>query len=292
MFYSEKAFVDWATATSTPVAYSGPRDILHVLRLVRAPKKEFRRLFREVKRAIINREPEIRFDYGPVVSYVCTGKWFRPWDVVPAIKGFRPPEGDYGIGIEVESGFLTREGARFFIGAISKWKHITVDFEGCGYPAEVTFPPVLYSKYGERSQASRYLKLLSSRRELVQTHAPNEYVGTHVNVSVGSGTLSPRRIGEISQVLGDRFRGEPSQKYFGRGRPYGYLNYINENNNPRIEHKMFNTVYDWRVLQRYVDIAVSLTALVCDTVPITYDSVLLALEAGYNKRNITENNNE
>ena len=51
-----------------------------------------------------------------------------------------------------------------------------------------------------------------------------------------------------------------------------------------IEYKLFNSVTDWKVLRRYIDIAVSLTALLASDELIDRTTVLAALEAGYNNK--------
>lgn len=304
MFYSERDFVNAVTAERMPQFYCGPTNVLTRMRNDRVPKREFRRLFREAKQAVLRRQTEFSFTAGTFNGLVSSGKWFRPWDVVPSLKSWTPPAGDFGIGIEVEGGFRTRQAAEQIIGKISSWKHITVDYEGCGSPAEVTFPPVVYSKFDGRAAACRYLKLMQANPLLVQSHRPESNIGTHVNVSAGGVRISDLRVDALRRILmtmrggvwSDEIRDYSNphplnKKYFGRSRPYGTCNLITENNNSRIEYKLFNTVYDWRVLRRYVDIAVELTKLVCGDGPITQDTVLSALESGYTKHPFTENNN-
>lgn len=208
-------------------------------------------------------------------------KWYRPWAVVPALRNWHAPEGDWGVGIEVELGFPSPAIARDVAHKASGMRNITLDFEGGRNPIEATFPPVRYSKYGPKSQASRYLKMVDG---LATEHCP-EYgcVGIHVNVSKGrsgGGPIMPA-YGRLNYVEAElsRLSRALSYKYFGRI-PYGYGYRVAHG----IEWKLFNTTTDWRVLRRYVDIAVSLSDLVYSVVPITRDTVVAALEAGYNKR--------
>ena len=208
-------------------------------------------------------------------------KWFRPWDVVPALRNWHAPEGDWGVGIEVELGFPSPAIARDVAHKASGMRNITLDFEGGINPIEATFPPVRYSKYGPRSQASRYLKMVDG---LATEHCPDYgCVGIHVNVSKGRSGGDPimpsyARLTYANDLLRGLSRGL-KHKYFGRI-PYGYGFRASHG----IEWKLFNTTTDWRVLRRYVDIAVSLSDLVYSVVPTNRDTVVAALEAGYNKR--------
>lgn len=208
------------------------------------------------------------------------GKWHRPWHVVPQLRQWRAPAGDYGIGIEVEMGFRTREDAAFIANAVKHWRNITLDFEGGRIPIEATFPPTRYSRFGKNSQASRYLQILEENRSRVVNHNRDGNVGIHINVSKGGSSPIPvARTRELSRCLS--YLPTSSQiKYFGRipyGFAYDHVDYI--------EYKLFNSTTDWKVLRRYVDIAVELSKLIFDTSRrINEESVIAACEAGYNKR--------
>ena len=284
MFYSAKQFAAACTTQGNPLYGI---SIFRHLRESRAPKQVYADILREVKKAIIQREETVQIPekwQSPIGTYphhsdLYIGKFFRPWDVCDHLRNWRPPAGDFGIGVEVEIGFNTHEACRQVVQAVSKWRHITIDLEGPAHPAEVTFPPVLYSKYGSRSQPSRYLKLLSSIESDVYPHHENQWVGTHVNVSSGdTRSFDSDRVMTLSRTLA-HLRESDNVKYFGREHPYGY----SYNRRQHIEYKMFNSVLDWRRLRQYVDEAVSLTKLLISETPITQTSVLDALEAGYNK---------
>lgn len=216
----------------------------------------------------------------PCHEYEHVGKWTRPWDVVPAIKNFKAPEGDYGIGIEVEMGFKSLADAQYIAKSISNWRHIAIDEEGGDYPLEVTFPPFLYSKLSAKSQPCRYLSLLKKEKRRVQKHHRDYEVGTHVNVSKGGiQELNYRRIDVVNCILGDLTAAE-ERKFFGRT-PYGYGN--NHGKKDVLEWKLFNSVTDYKVLKRYINIAVALTDVVASDVFITEEVVMNALNLGYNK---------
>ena len=282
MFYSEKQFVEACTATTLPYFSSGDVGLIHRMRNRGAAKAEYAKLFREVKKAIIERQHYIVIDNRDegISGQTYTGKFFRPWDVVPHLRDWRPPEGEFGVGIEVEMGFNTREACQNMMRKIANWRHIAIDEEGGSWPAEVTFPPVLYSKFNGQSQACRYLKLLAKEDSGVHHHHQDNLVGTHVNVSYGGAVpvyidARRRQVVDSVRVLSRN----DNIKYFGR-RPYGYIY-------PRdkfFEFKLFNSTTDWKRLRQYVDIAVSLTELMISNVPVTDDSVHEALERGYNKR--------
>lgn len=236
--------------------------------------KETSVILRKVKQKLANRDLE--------GNHVGLGKWLRPWSVVPALKNFAAPEGDFGIGVEVEMGFTSLQAVRDVAHQIKDWKNITLDREGGQYPLEVTFPVMLYSKISKRSQVMRYLNILDSVRNTVVDHrTTGGAVGTHINVSMGGvpeiGQYYPR-MSDISTVI-SQLGQDLHVKYFGR-RPYGYL----YNRRTYIEFKLFNSQLDPKRLQQYIDIAVSLTKLVPTSAGvINRTTVIAALEEGFNK---------
>ena len=239
-------------------------------------KKEVRTFHKACMKAIVNRESQVVIN-GTAVSL---WKWFRPWSVVPELTTWAPPVGDYGIGVEVEMGFNSREAAQAVAEKVHRWRNITLDFEGGSHPIEATFPPVLYSKFGPNSQASRYLKLLKNAGNDVRRHDPESCVGTHINVSKGGTTINYDKIRSINGMMEGLLRSD-KLKYFGREYPYGY-GYV-RGNNTYVEWKMFNSTTDWKRLRQYVDIAVELVELATTSRRITPALVREALERGFNK---------
>jgi hypothetical protein len=236
--------------------------------------KESSAILRKVKQHLANRELD--------GNNVGLGKWLRPWTVVPALKNFAAPEGDFGIGVEVEMGFTSLQAVRNVAQKIKDWKHITLDREGGQYPLEVTFPVMLYSKVSKRSQVMRYLDILNGVRDTVVDHrTTGGSVGTHINVSMGGIPEIGQyysRMDNISTVI-SQLGQDLHVKYFGR-RPYGYL----YNRRTYIEFKLFNSQLDPKRLQQYIDIAVSLTKLVPTSAgAINRATVIAALEEGFNK---------
>ena len=76
---------------------------------------------RACKQGIVARADAIEFESGkenygygwyPRIVDVDLWKWYRPWDVVPKLRDFQAPEGDYGIGVEVEMGFRSERAAQ------------------------------------------------------------------------------------------------------------------------------------------------------------------------------------
>lgn len=239
-------------------------------------KSKVKKYVKACKASILSRDMSL----GEEFYYDYVGKWTRPWDVVPAIKNFQAPEGDYGIGIEVEMGFNSLEDAQFIAKTISNWRHIAIDEEGGNYPLEVTFPPFLYSKLSANSQPCRYLKLLKKESYRVARHYTDDEVGTHVNVSKGGvSRYDSYRLEEVNSFLEDLSYRE-RLKFFGR-EPYGLGNTYGKDN--VIEWKLFNSVTDYKVLKRYINIAVALTDVVASDVEITEEVVMNALNLGYNK---------
>lgn len=269
------------------------RATLHLLRenSDRLPTlQECKTILSMAKRILVSRQAEMIND-----AYLT--KWLRPWEVVPELKDFQAPEGDYSVGIEVEYGFRSSTGAAVIAQAIKNWRYITMDSEGGPYGIEVTFAPMLYSKFGPTSQACRYLKLLDKNSSLLVQHAANAIVGTHVNLSyAGYNTRSANFQARMFKVnaycdtrCGYEWRpylafGETSltieeqRKYFGR-EPYGGLNI----QDTHIEFKLFNSVTDWKKLRKYVNVSVALLELIRSDTVINRASVVAALEAGYNK---------
>ena len=241
--------------------------------------KETSKLIGRIKQAIVDRQNSIDSRYGSLYL----NKWLRPWHVVPKLKTFTPPEGDFGIGVEIEMGFRSLTAARTVAAHIKNWHNVALDYEACEHPIEATFPPFLYSKMGPSTQCVRYLKFLEANSSLVHRHAEYTQIGTHVNVSYGYGrqvSNSPNtygRMGEVNRILAD-LSGTAKGKYFGRN-PYGY----GYSRNTYIEWKLFNSQTDSRRLRQYIDIAVELTRLVHSDTRITGTTVLAALETGYNK---------
>lgn len=248
-----------------------------------------RRVHKKVHDAITRRDSYIMVKGQRQLVGVHVGKWHRPWEVVRELREFQVPQSDYGVGIEIELGFSSHRAAQRVAEAVKRWKYVALDFEGGDYPIEATFAPTLYSKFNSKSQACRYLKLVEELGG-VYRHSPNAMVGTHVNVSAGGNRdIDAGRVSQLSRILfprpwdpiasGQTLTDEETNKYFGR-RPYGgaynHYNYI--------EYKLFNSTTDWRTLRRYVDIAVALTELVVSSRSITRQSVLEALELGYNRR--------
>lgn len=245
---------------------------------------EARRILREVKTRIANRDT------------ICGNltKFFRPWNVVPELKNFKAPVGDYAIGVEVEKGFVNREAVVKIANVIKDWKYICLDEEGGRYPLEVTFPPVLLSKFGRKSQVSRYLKLLSDNAELIDgTNEDDDgdeiKIGCHINVSKGGvSNYSYDFCNSVYNLIKYDMSVQDQLKYFNRT-PYTTI-LLNQGH--YLEFKMFDTTQDYKTLKRYINIAVALTDLICT--PYSQwralnktqqlEKLHTALELGYNKR--------
>ena len=261
---------------------------------VKFNKTNVRKLLAAVRKGIVARRSAIYFGNDCVDLY----KWRRPWDVVPKLRNFTPPEGDYGIGVEVEMGFNSVDDASFIANKIKNWKYVAIDVEGGNWPIEATFAPVLYSKLSSKTQVFRYLKLLTQHSDKVHKHDEGSMVGTHINVSKGGArytdetrlrrmyfALLSQRVSVPTyerdcQDLGNNpLTRDECYKYFNRV-PYGGC----YSQSTYIEYKLFNSTTDVKALRRYINIAVSLTDLLYSTNLINYDSVRAALEAGYNKR--------
>lgn len=245
----------------------------------RVTKKHFALYVRQVKEAIRHRHTEIGDGYDAL--YI--GKWYRPWDVVPKLRTFAAPNGQYAVGVEIELGFTSRNAAMAVAEFLSNWRHVALDYEGGTNPIEATFPPSLYSKFGPRSQPVRYLKWLKDNEHLVASHREDALVGIHVNVSRGHSPINDERLRMVNMLM-DSLSDNNKRKYFGRTRPYRYGN---SGSGRFIEFKMFNSTTDWKRLRQYVDIGVAVADLVYGRGRINQRTVVEALEAGYNKRKRT-----
>lgn len=243
--------------------------------------KQARSFMRLVRDSIVERNMAPRIDgYN---AYIPLHKWLRPWQVVPKLREFAPPPGEYGVGVEVECGFIDDDAASFIADKIKNWKYVAIDYEGGEYPIEATFPPFIYSKMrNDRTQVLRYIKLLSDNSSLV---APkDQYVGFHVNVSKGDAGgkcvgFSQARLDRINYALDDLSNRE-NFKYFNRN-PYGKL--YSRGGNRWVEMKLFDSTTDVATARRYIHTAVALADLLYSGRAITAESVRAALEAGYNK---------
>lgn len=218
-------------------------------------------------------------------------KWYRPWDVVPAISNYKAPSGDFGIGIEVEHGFQTPEAMRAMATKVLSWRNVALDNEGGPNGIEVTFPPMDYSKF-KNSRALKYVRLLAKPSTEAFVHKTTSMIGTHVNVSSGLGdrNFSPARIQAMSRILSS-FRYDMdvlSQdtrakciKYFGRVPYSGAF----AQGTKFVEFKLFDSNRSAKSLKRYVNIAVELYKLSLEGnfTPIAQGTVFAACEIGYNK---------
>lgn len=225
-----------------------------------------------VKAALIAREEQVEG-----VGYI--GKWLRPWHVVPRLREFAPPVNDFGIGLEIEYGFVSLDAARQVAERVNKWKHITLDKEGGLIPIEVSFAPRLYSTFTWKSLPCRYTRYLARNPDFLAPH-PTKNVGTHVNVSMGGVVFSANRLDLANMHLAHLGR-DLWIKYFGR-EPYNYGQW--QQHAGIIEWKLFISQTDYKRLMQYVDEAVELTRLVGGAENITEASVIRALEEGFNKR--------
>ena len=279
MFFSAREYHSWLN--SSEGAYD--KRSITGRRFGRVSLKAAAKKLRLIKDAIVNRDGYAELDdsvdfYGDCGEDVY--KWLRPWHVVPKLKNWRPPDGDYGIGVEIELGFNTGSAARRVAQAVRNWRYVALDIEGPAHPIEATFPPFAYSKMSSKMQPFRYLKLLRERPDDIYQHDPASYTGIHINVSCGNTeSFSTGRCEEMRIYLAG-LTCEQNYKYFGR-MPYGY---VNDYSSKYLEFKLFNSTTDSKVLRRYIHIAVALTELITSEREITRESVLSALEAGYHKR--------
>lgn len=284
MFYTNQEFYDAVAANNS--YYDELTAIKNSCTTKRGlSKKKVTGTFRQIKKALLDRQGQVivgRFANG-AMAYLSLGKIPRPWNIVPALRDFSPPEGDFGIGIEVEYGFVSAAAAKEVMFHVRNWKHVALDREGGPHGVETTFPPILYSKLNKRDKPFRYLNYLSSNPQLLHNHCPGAFVGTHINISAHIAINDDRRHAANDLIV--HLTEEQNTKYFGR-RPYGYINSRSENpeGNGYVEMKLFNSTTCPVTLRRYIDIGVSLVKLIISDTPITNESVVAALEAGYNGR--------
>lgn len=231
-------------------------------------------IIKETKTAILSR------------NYAMPFKWYRPWDVVPALKNFVPPEGDVGVGIEIEAGIRTEAAYCAMAKEVWKMRNVAIDREGSGsHGTEVTFPPMLLSKMTKDSRPFKYQRLLASLNNNVVF---SDRDGTHINISLPQFAARVLRAQEhtpnlfvyVRQIL-QALAPVEQAKYFGR-RPYGYC----YNRGKYIEWKLFQSTTSIKQLQQYVRVAVALTAWMLDSWPadITLTKARTVLESAYNAK--------
>lgn len=278
MYFSANEFYNYLNDSQPWVR----EDIIHDAGESKFTKRAVARIHKRAIAAVMAREESAYHEEDGKEYYSGVWKWHRPWDVVPSLKNWQAPAGDFGVGIEIELGFNDWYAVHGIMRTVRRWKYITMDFEGCGdYPIEATFPPVCYSKFGPKSQACRYLKLVDGK---ALWHDEEEMVGTHINVSVGGRAHrdNAARRGSVNSIIEyyhNGFSVEHQEKYFGR-RPYGGI----RSAGTHYECKMFNSVTDWKVLRRYVDISIELIKLIESEEVINASSVIAACERGYSLR--------
>lgn len=212
-------------------------------------------------------------------------KWLRPWDIVPKLREYQPPAGQFGVGIEVELPFISYEASRTVARHIQNMRHITIDNEGGTYPLEVTFPPIVSSKMNNKCQVARYFKYLNSTNLVNRPYLTqqNRWIGIHVNVSKGEdGTAAETRGSrcDVMSVLLRELNSDANLHFFGRVIPYNYAVWQGR----YVEFKMFHSTTDFAALKRYVNISVALADLLFSERALSLASLMEALEAGYNKR--------
>lgn len=289
MFFSTKEFHEFVV-TDAPMLDAGTRTYVRntcnrLYGTLSPTRKQAAAILAAARKAIIAREYDAvvygtRMEYGrPVMYSFNTGKFLRPWHVVPKLRDFRPPQGDYGVGVEVEYGFRSRAVASATVMHIKNWKYIAVDAEGGTHGVETTFAPVLYSKLNKKSQCFRYLDYLASSNDVIE-HDPTMQVGTHVNVSAHT-RLDGNRCDSVASTIRHSLTRETQIRFFGRPRPYGcgvVRGTVSGHN--YIEWKLFNSTTDSKKLREYINVAVSLTKLVESDAAITTASVIEACERG------------
>lgn len=289
---------------SANTLYEAASNNLHIRRSIESvtdrplSKRSVKQYVKAAKNGIIKRELDCSFDVNykdyPDTNYFYVGKWHRPWEVVPKLKNFQAPEGDYGIGVEVEMGFRSYADVTFVTNAIKNWRHIAIDEEGGNWPLEVTFPPMVYSKINKRTaQPFRYLQLLKDNINKVETHLPEHLVGTHINVSKANCRIDPNRVRYMHSTLTGLFGfdGEEETSEYPN-LAYKYFNRIPYEgcflqNSKYVEFKLFNSTPDPDVLVRYINIAKCLFDLILSTENINEHTVLAACELGFNKTNFS-----
>lgn len=237
---------------------------------------EARAILRDVRKTVVSRNRDDLHRHG-------LGKWIRPWTVVPRLANFNVPVGDFGVGLEIERGFVNVQAARTIAEKVQNWHYLALDYEGGHTPIEATFAPILYSKFNSRSQPIRYTKLLQENSHLLVDHPEDgSAVGIHVNVSKGGVSQYDHvRVRELVSVMHNHLTREEKLRYFGRRSPYGWM----YTQGPFIECKMFNSVADPAAVYRYVDVAVALVDLVTKREEqLSLSNIRRVLEEAYNKR--------
>lgn len=276
MFYSNKEF-ESALRNGTARNYI-PQSVIDSCKVGRKiDKKAVAATLKQIKDDICDYQANSVLRDGTVYLQ----KFTRPWDIIPSLRNFHVPAGDFSVGVEVEYGFTTSTNAGMAITFVRNWKHVAIDREGGMYGVETTFAPVLYSKLHSRSQVFRYIKFLNENRQCLVNHS--RMVGTHINIGCGRdiNRETVTNVNNILRVLSDRNK----NKFFGRI-PYGYGFIQGSSGRQWIEWKLFNSTTDVKAVKRYINIAVALTKLIRDVEPtrINEAAVLAALEAGYKGR--------
>lgn len=212
------------------------------------------------------------------------GKPARPWEIIDITRGL--DKDAVWVGIEIEMGFkdtYTMKRTREYI--LDNFDYVTCDIEGGEFPVEATFPPVEVGKlFTSDSYLTQYYNDVLSKRGAATKHSPQDWVGTHVNISTPKYRNNPDSawsnamscvdealehigVGEnaynfrsVSTYSGDA---KVCQQLFGRV-PYSGINPNSGRSGKWIELKLFNSTTDFEVLQWYVKVSELIAKLIDD----------------------------
>lgn len=187
----------------------------------------------------------------------------RPWDIVDFSKLL--PADQPWLGWEYETGTDDQPTYHKMINFLFDMNHVAVDREGSGeFPFEIAFPPEAMSSYEDGSTAfQQYCKFLKDNA-IEQAMNPTTYtrraIGMHVNISTPLSRKKGIKYATSDALCADLGMGEKEEiELFGRYQRHWSLASAR---GPMMEFKMFASTSDTSVIEKYMEVAKRLPALI------------------------------
>lgn len=192
-------------------------------------------------------------------------KALRPWTVVPITDSLDPNKA--WIGWEVETGWNNEEHrSRVIEDFLSTFNHVCTDEEGAAFGVELTWCPREADAYV--SEEEHPLMFVTKYVRCAYKHDPEDYVGTHINVSTPafrttSSDVKAAVCSALNRTL-NHMSGTERERLFGRACLYGgfLIQGDDTTNNTWLEGKLFNSTYSKPVARGYIAVGNRIAELV------------------------------
>lgn len=201
-------------------------------------------------------------------------KDMRPHDIVPSLRDFKVPAGDFSVGLEIEHR-MTSDARHKAVDWLRNEPRACMDADG-GSLFEATFPPILFSEITDDWGPYRYSRFLHAEKLTAASYA----LGIGIHVNVGSDPETMKKANANIYYGWDGFPNrEKNQKYFNR-QPYGGI--YQQAGGKFWEMKMFACTTDVDKIGWYATAGVAILKTFAAG-KSTADSIYAALEVAYNE---------